>query len=185
MFNSSSFSKAKASHALDVDRILKHLSDSSHLKSRSIVIDLKSKKIIEEKIKSLKLENSKGVYGFFVKQKDVELMQERLKFYREKKRSKEMKFRQAVPRPNSENDTRNGCLYIGMIRENNLENRILEHLLGTKSPRTGALKLHLWGKELKSINLSYIEFHDEKEHSLICEYEKAMWKYYQPAIGKL
>lgn len=184
MFTDQTLTSARSMHASSIEAILNHVKNSKDLKVKTYKLSLKNKKQIAEDIKNLKLNLSRGIYGFFVAEDQVLGLQRCLIDFRSK-RSRELKSRQAVPSPNLENETKSGCIYIGMISEKNLESRILEHVLGTKSPRTGALKLSLWAGKLKEIKISYIVFQSQDDHDLLCEYEKALWRYYQPAIGRL
>ena len=139
----------------------------------------------KEQIESLGLRKSKGLYLLFANEQEVKGIQDLLSAYRKKIRSESVQTKQAVPRPNENVATKNGCLYVGMTKKNSLEHRLLQHFIGTnKTNRTTALKFHLWAETLKEVTAFYIIFPTENLH-LIREHEKALWNYYQPARGEL
>lgn len=182
MFKKSDFKIARLERSKKIEWILNHIT-TSKIKTLNCEIKLGTKKQIEEQLKCLDLSKSKGVYGIFVDPKEVINLQIALNKYRDS-RPPNLKDREAVPFSNMKHDVKSGCLYIGKIREGNLYYRALQHVLGTKSKRTGALKLKLWARKLDKIQFSYIVFQDE-DSQIIDEYERALWEYYQPAIGKL
>lgn len=176
--------EARKSHVKYLAKITRHLNDFSNLKVEKLKIKMVEKTSVENKIKKLKLSNSKGIYGFFVNPKFVTPLRKKLDSHRLKRATDQS--REAMPKPNHNNEAHNGCIYIGMIREKNLQYRILQHLHGTKSPKTSSLKLHDWAGEIvNEITLHYIIFPDHIDNGLIEEYEKALWNHYRPAIGKL
>ena len=89
-----------------------------------------------------------------------------------------------ITKPNKDDKSREGCIYIGMVNKDCLYSRLYSHFYGGK--KTGSLKLSHWFENTKinELKLCYIEFDHSTKH-LIREYEKALWKYYEPCLGKL
>lgn len=138
-----------------------------------------------DSIKKLGLKKSRGIYLIFTKGTKVDKVKKALSDYRLSIRSESYGDKEAVPKPNSNAKARNGCIYVGMTRKNSLEHRLIQHFIGTgKTNRTTALKLHLWASPIKELDVYCLVF-DGENYQLIREYEKALWRYYQPAIGEL
>lgn len=173
--NINTLRKAKKEHQARLEETLKNFSNQKSV-IKTLRVPLGDRDTILKSLAPLKLSKARGVYVICTNE-NLEKMKTDLKEFRLKRR---IDKREAVPRPNDTKLSKHGCMYVGMVRRSTLYKRLLQHL-DTTIQKTGALKLALWHKA-KFVTVYYIEI--DNEH-VIEEYEKALWNYLQPALGKL
>lgn len=151
---------------------------------KSTIINMSSSdEDIKRELKKLSLKDKLGIYTFFASPDDVHNIVAALKDFRTKQKgSGNNKI--SITKPNKEAESLEGCIYVGMVNKDCLYKRLSSHFFGGK--KTGSLKLSHWFKNTKitELKLCYIEFNPSSRH-LIRDYEKALWHYYKPCLGKL
>jgi hypothetical protein len=140
---------------------------------KKIDIALGDRGRIAERLAELKKPKTNGVYAICTSGNLAKIKRDLLKFKATNKLDR-------TPNINIDHNPKYGCLYVGMTTKTTLHNRLMGHL-DVISEGTWALKLGHWCKE-KSVTVYYLSI-DNKD---VCkEYEKALWHYLKPAIGKL
>ena len=134
---------------------------------------------IKKKLNAIDLTSKAGVYGVFVDSEETNKVVQELTAFRNLPKD----LKNATPKANG-NKAVNGCVYIGKSKDS-LNSRLEQHFV--KSPLgTRALKVNLWNEEIKNIKFKiYVYTFPKEQHELVRELEKALWKFYQPAIGKM
>lgn len=186
MIDKNALRLAKDDYLKVLSKKLIALSVFEDLKISSLAIDIRNKDEIKKILKDQKISKEIGVYGIFVDPSKISEIKDALRSFRNRQKITEGP-RQRVPCPNENAKALNGCLYIGMSSDRSgLEKRLLQHLIGKAGRETSAMKFNLWLEESSSyhIRVDYISF-DKTQADIVRDCEKALWNYYQPAIGEL